>query len=119
VAATVGDDGAAAPSATAYADDAAPRSAASAFTAAWLHRDLPSAVWLDGLRPFATQRLISNLTGVDPLDVPAAQAGAPVVLLRSDRYAQVRVPIDAAALLLGIVKDGDRWLVDTLDEDSR
>jgi hypothetical protein len=118
VVATVGDDGAVAPTPSAYADDAAAREAASAFTTAWLHRSAPAAEWLDGLRPLATQRLITNLTGVDPMDVPAVQAvGEPVVLLRSDLYAQARVPIDAAAVLLGMVKQGDRWLVDTLDED--
>ena len=98
--------------------DAAVRAAAAAFTAAWLRRSVPAAEWLDGLRPLATQRLITNLTGVDPMDVPVVQAvGAPVVLLRSDLYAQVRLPIDASAVLLGMVKQGDRWLVDTLDED--
>jgi len=118
VAATVGDDGAVAPAPSAYADDAALRAAASAFTGAWLQRSLSAAEWLDVLRPLATQRLVDNLAGVDPLDVPVIEAaGQPVVLLRSDLYAQVRVPIDAAAVLLGMVKQGDRWLVDTLDQD--
>ena len=118
VAATAGDDGAVTSTPSAYTDDAAVRAAAAAFTAAWLRRSVPAAEWLDGLRPLATQRLITNLTGVDPMDVPVVQAvGAPVVLLRSDLYAQVRLPIDASAVLLGMVKQGDRWLVDTLDED--
>jgi hypothetical protein len=118
VAATAGDDGAVTPTASPYADDAALRAAANAFTAAWLHRSVPAAEWLDRLRPLATQRLITNLTGVDPMDVPAVKAvGEPVVLLRSDLYAQVRVPIDATAVLLGMVKQGGRWLADTLDED--
>ena len=118
VAATVGDDAAVAPGPSTYADDAALRAAASTFTTAWLQRNLPAAKWLDGLRPLATQRLIDNLTGVDPLDVPAIEAaGQPAVLLRSDLYAQVRVPIDAEAVLLGMVKQSDSWLVDTVDQD--
>ncbi len=118
VAATVGDDGAVAPTSSGHADDAGLRSSAAAFTLAWLDRSVPAAEWLDGLRPLATQRLISSLAGVDPLDVPIVRAvGQPAVLLRSDLYAQVRVPIDAMAVLLGMVKQGDHWLVDTLDED--
>jgi len=119
IASTVGDDAAVAPTPTAYADDAALRSAASTFVSAWLRRTIPAADWLEGLRPLSTPRLIALLTGVDPLDVPVVQAaGQPVVLLRSDFYAQVRVPIDSEAVLLGMVKQGDLWLVDALDRDS-
>ena len=77
VAATVGDDAAVAPAPSTYADDAALRAAASTFTTAWLQRNLPAAEWLDGLRPLATQRLIDNLAGVDPLDVPVDRGCRP------------------------------------------
>jgi hypothetical protein len=120
IAATVGDDAAVAPTPSAYADDAALRSAASTFTATWLRRTIPAAEWLDGLRPLSTLRLINLLAGVDPRDVPAVETpGQPVVLLRSDQYAQVRIPINSEAVLLGMVKQGDRWLVDSLDQDNR
>jgi hypothetical protein len=67
----------------------------------------------------STPRLIGLLTGVDPLEVPVVQAaGQPVVLLRSDSYAQVRVPIDSEAVLLGMVRQGGWWFVDALDRDS-
>jgi len=119
VAATVGDDAAVAPTPSAYADDAALRTTASTFVSAWLRRTIPAADWLDGLRPVSTPRLIGLLTGVDPLEVPVVQAaGQPVVLLRTDFYGQVRVPIDSEAVLLGMVKQGDLWLVDALDRDG-
>lgn len=119
VATTVGDDAEVAPPPSAFADDGDLRSAASAFTAAWLRRTLPAADWLDELRPLCTLRLMELLNGVDPLDVPlVVAAGEPVVLLRSELYAQVRVPINSEAVLLGLVKQGDRWLVDGLDRDT-
>jgi hypothetical protein len=119
VEATVGDDGPITPTATTYSDDAAVRAAASTFTAAWLRRTLPATEWLDGLRPLATTSLIQNLAGVDPMDVPdVAAQGAPVVQLRSELYAEVRVPIGADAILLGMLKQDTGWLVDTLDRDE-
>jgi hypothetical protein len=119
IASTVGDDAAVAPTPTTYSDDAALRSAASTVVSAWLRRTVPAADWLDGLNPLSTPRLIGLLTGVDPLEVPVVQAaGQPVVLLRTDSYAQVRVPLDSEAVLLGMVKQGGLWLVDALDRDN-
>jgi hypothetical protein len=119
VAATVGDDGEVAPTTDAYSDDAAVRAAASIFTTAWLRRSLPADVWLDGLRPLATPNLLQNLTGVDPVDVPSATApGEPAIRVRSDLYADVRVPIGSDAIRLGMLKQDDHWLVDTVDRDE-
>jgi hypothetical protein len=113
----VGDDAAVATAATTYADEASLHSSAVAFTTAWARRTLPAADWLAGLQSLSTTRLLDLLTGVDPLDVPAvAVIGPPIVVLRSDQYAQVRVPIDTAAVLLGIVKHADHWLVDSIDQ---
>ncbi len=119
VASTVGDDGPVAPTTEAYSDDAAVRAAASSFTVAWLRRTLPADEWLAGLRPFGTSNLIANLTGVDPLDAPDVTApGEPTVRLRSELYAEVRVPIGSDALVLGMLKQDDHWLVDTVDRDE-
>jgi hypothetical protein len=119
VAATFGDDGPITPTAATYSDDAAVRAAATTFTAAWLRRTLPATQWLDGLRPLATTSLIQNLTGVDPMDVPdVAAPGAPVIQVRSELYAEVRVPIGPEAILLGMLRQDTGWLVDTLDRDE-
>lgn len=116
---TAGDDGAVLTSPSPFADDATVAAAAASFTVAWLRRTLPAEAWLNGLRPFATPAMIGKLTGVDPLDVPEVVApGSPTIRTRSDLYADVRVPIGPDAILLGMTKSGDRWLVDTLDLDE-
>jgi hypothetical protein len=93
---------------------------ATAFTTAWLRRDLPADAWLDGLSPYATEELIGRLQGVDPLDVPAdAAPGSPVIRQRSDVYADVLVPIGTHdALALGLVGADGAWRVTTLDRET-
>ena len=120
VAATAGYDGVVEPGTEPGADEAPVLATATAFTAAWLNRDLPSAAWLEGLRPYATTDLIERLSGVDPSDVPAnATAGAPTIRQRSAVYADVLVPIGAHdALALGLVGEDGSWLVATLDRET-
>jgi len=42
-----------------------------------------------------------------------------LLVLRADRYSQVAVPVDTGTVLLGLLKRGDRWLVDGVDWDRR
>jgi hypothetical protein len=120
VAATAGDDGAVASTPTSYPDDVAVLAAATGFTQAWLRRTAPAQQWLNGMRPFATEDLLSRLAGVDPLAVPAdASAGTPAIVQRSAVYADIRIPIGTGdALALGLFDQSGHWLVGTLDRET-
>lgn len=110
---TAGDDGAVPPNATAGVDDDAVHAAAAEFVAAWLRRDLGAPAWHTGVAGLATQSLATSLHGVDPRTVPARRtAGDTVLVLRTDRYAVVAVPVDTGTVTLNLLKVGDGWLVD-------
>jgi len=115
---TAGDDGEAGTSPSAYPDDPAVRSAAVTFTAVWLRRDLSPKDWHSRVAPLTTASLTESLEGADPTGVPATRmVGEPRLVLRADLYAQVAVPVDTGTVLLGLLKQGDRWLVDGVDWD--
>jgi hypothetical protein len=115
---TAGDDAEVVPSLTQFADDAAVKSAASAFIAAWLKRDLSSAAWHSALVPLSTAELAQSLDGVDPIGVPATRTtGAPTVVRRTDAFAQVSIAVDTGTVVLDLLKQGGTWLVDGVDWD--
>jgi len=115
---TAGDDAEVAPSPSAFADDNALRSAASAFVAAWLRRDRSPAAWHAALVPLSTSELADSLNGVDPLGVPATRTtGPPTVLRRTDAFAQVSVAVDTGTVTLDLLKQSGKWLVDGVDWD--
>jgi hypothetical protein len=114
----VGDDGRVLPTSVAPADNAEIQSAVLTFMAAWLARTASATEWHDALAPLATPSLAASLVGVDPMGVPATRVvGHVVVTLRSDLYAQVTVPVDTGSVVLGLLNQDGRWLVDTLDWD--
>ena len=116
VTSTVGDDAQIAPTPSAYADNDVVRSAATTFMTAWLRREATAEGWHAGVAALTTRQLADSLVGVDPIGVPATRVtGDPTVVLRSDLYAQVNVPVDSGLVVLGLFKQDDRWLVDTVD----
>jgi hypothetical protein len=113
---SAGDDGLISPTPLEYVDDVDVRAAATAFTQAWLQRSKSPEDWHASLVPLSTATLASSLDGVDPVVVPANRmVGDPTIILRSDLYAQVTVPVDSGVVELGLLKQGGDWLVDTVD----
>lgn len=113
---SAGDDGLNSPTQAVYADDADVRAAATAFTQAWLQRSTSPEDWHASLVPLSTATLASSLDGVDPVVVPANRVvGDIAIILRSDLYAQVNVPVDSGVVELGLLKQGGDWLVDSVD----
>ncbi len=96
---------------------AAPLAVAASFTAAWLHHTgVTAAAWLAGMRPYCTDSLATELTGVDPAGVPATATTGPATLVPHDAgFAQVQVPLDAGTLTLRLLASAGRWLVDGVD----
>jgi hypothetical protein len=115
---TAGDDAEVAPSPSTFSDDDAVTSAASAFVSAWLKRDLSPAAWHAALVPLSTATLAQSLEGVDPIGVPATRTiSNPTMVRRTDAFAQVSVAVDTGTVVLDLLKQGGRWLVDGVDWD--
>jgi hypothetical protein len=115
---TAGDDAEVAPSPTGFADDALLKTAASTFVEAWLKRNLSPAAWHAGLVPLSTSSLAQSLDGVDPVGVPATRTtGPPTVLRRDEVFAQVSIAVDTGIVVLDLLKQGGKWLVDGVDWD--
>jgi hypothetical protein len=113
---SAGDDGQVSADPSQYPDDAVVRDAATTFTQAWLQRLRSPEDWHAALVPLTTTSLASSLDGVDPVVVPATRiVGDLTITLRSDLYAQVSVPVDSGVVELGLLKQGDVWLVDSVD----
>jgi len=96
---------------------AAPLAVAASFTTAWLHHTgVDPAQWLAGMRPYCTDSLAAELTGVDPAGVPASRTAGPAQLVPQDAtFAQVVVPLDSGTLTLRLLATAGRWLVDGVD----
>jgi hypothetical protein len=108
------DDSASAPSISAGA--AAPETVALSFANAWLKRDLASAVWLQGLRPYSTTNLMDLLRDADPTSVPAAKISGDMSLrTRGGNLVEVGVPLSSGTLQLTLVGSNGRWLVDAVE----
>lgn len=115
---TAGDDSEPSPNPTSYSDDKQVLSVGSSFLSAWLKADLSASAWHAGVAKHATARLSQSLEGVDPAGVPARRTtGAMTIVLRSDAYAQLAVPVDSGTVRLALVFSGGEWLVDGVDWD--
>jgi hypothetical protein len=114
---TAGDDGAVTTTANSHPDNADLLRAAATFTTAWLRRDLDPAAWHAGVARLTTASAGASLSGVDPRTVPATRTtGEPQLVLRTDRYALVAIPVDSGTLQLSLLQaEGGRWLVDGVD----
>ncbi|MFY1674734.1 hypothetical protein ACN27G_33170 [Plantactinospora sp. WMMB334] len=97
-----------------------PAEVARSFATAWLDHDVTAQEWQEGLRPLATDDLVEQLTGVDPVTVPADRiTGELVVVPHNDSLVEVVVPVDSGELRLGLVAAEGRWRVDTVDWQRR
>src|SRR5262249_51172838 len=115
---TASDDAEVAPTVTAFADDAALKAAASSVVGAWLRRELSPAAWHAGLTPVSTSSLAQSLEGVDPVGVPATRTtGQPTIVRRTEAFAQVSIAVDTGTVVLDLLKQGSKWLVDGVDWD--
>jgi hypothetical protein len=94
-----------------------PEAVGAAFATDWMASAGRSPVsWVNRLRPRMTPELTQELSGVDPAGVPATRlTGAPTVIPRGARIADVLVPVDSGTLRLRLVLLADRWLVDGVD----
>jgi hypothetical protein len=115
------DDGPASPAATPTLVRApagpGPDAVATAFAADWVVSDrLSPAAWQNRLRPRMTPALTRELSGVDPVSVPASRVtGRPSVVPRGATVTDVLIPVDSGTLRLRLVVLEDRWLVDGVD----
>jgi hypothetical protein len=115
---TSGDDAEVAGTPTAFADDAAVKDATTVFVAAWLKRDRSASAWHAALVPLSTTALAQSLDGVDPIGVPATRTtGPPTVVRRTEAFAQISIAVDTGTVVLDLLKQGDKWLVDGVDWD--
>jgi hypothetical protein len=94
-----------------------PEAVAAAFAADWLaSANLSPAAWHSRLRPRMTPTLSQELSGVDPVGVPALRVtGRPSVIPLGGTVADVLIPVDSGTLRLRVVVLEDRWLVDAVD----
>jgi hypothetical protein len=120
---TAGDDGEFSPPPTETPaispGTAPPDKVAAAFAAAWLdHTGVSAERWLSRLKPHATEKLIGDLTGVDPAGVPAERAtGSVQMVVRGEQVIDAAIPVDSGTLRLRLVAVDGRWFVDGVDWD--
>ena len=117
----IADDGllvpAATPSPVRSPGAAAPEAVAKAFASDWVaHTGVSMAAWHSRLREHSTAALAEELSGVDPVIVPADRlTGEPVVIPRASTVVEVVIPVDSGKLRLRLVAPEGRWLVDGVD----
>lgn len=94
-----------------------PDKVATAFAEAWIdHVDVKAEDWLDSLRDLATPALIKKLKDTDPAGVPANRITGPVSLdIRDARLVEATIPVDSGRLVLRLIVDDNRWLIDGID----
>jgi len=90
---------------------------ANQFAALWIDHDRPAKAWRDSLTPFCTKTLAGELSGVDPVSVPADRiTGTASVEVHAEATVDVIIPIDAGKLRLRMVaQQNNKWLVDGID----
>jgi hypothetical protein len=99
-----------------YASSQAALVTATGFIRAWAHPQLPAAVWLAGVRPYATPDLARKLATVDPANVPAHTTTGPAWLISATpTVAIVAVPTDAGAVVVVCRLTQGRWSVASID----
>lgn len=98
---------------------AEPEEVAYAFASAWVdHQGVSAKAWHDRLVPNATERLSTELNGVDPKSVPASRVlGRPGLVPISNTIVNAVVNVDSGKLTLRLVSPDGHWLVDGVDWD--
>ncbi|MEU8816011.1 hypothetical protein [Actinoplanes sp. NPDC048796] len=99
---------------------AQPEAVAYAFASAWAdHQNITPKAWHDQLLPNATKKLASELSGVDPVSVPADRVvGRPSLVPVSAAVVKAIVTMDSGKLSLRLISQDGHWLVDGIDWDS-
>jgi hypothetical protein len=94
-----------------------PETVATRFTAAWLHHTgLTGDQWRAGLKPYATEALMTELKDTDPAGVPAERVvGTVQVINRDGDRVDVAIPLDSGRLSLRLFATNGRWFVDGVD----
>lgn len=93
-----------------------PLSVATAFAAGWVDHDRSAESWLSALRPHSTQRLLGELAGVEPENVPANRVtGEAKLIPQASAITEVEIPVDAGILRLRLVGPDGHWFVDGID----
>ncbi|MDG4822416.1 hypothetical protein O7635_11205 [Asanoa sp. WMMD1127] len=121
-----GDDGVVEPAPTSSTDiDPGPslspgtpqvEKVAKEFAASWLDRAAKAEAWHAALAPHATPTLEEKLEGVDPAVVPAERLTGPATVVpQGSGLAEVSYPVDSGTLVLRLVVEKGRWLVDGVD----
>lgn len=97
-----------------------PVEVATAFVTAWSNTDVgDESAWLTRMKPWASESLISSLSGTDPSQVPATRVTGDAAL-RSTRGASatVSVPTDGGRIAVAVVNARGRWRATTLAPDD-
>jgi hypothetical protein len=94
-----------------------PQTVALSFTQAWLHHTgVTPQQWFDGISPYSTPALKTELEGADPGTVQASAVnGNASIVDRSDSFVQIVIPLDSGTLTLSLAATDGRWLVDAVD----
>lgn len=93
-----------------------PLPVADRFAAAWIKSPAPAEQWRENLRPYATKDLIQRLEDVDPSNLPAKEitGKAELTSVGSAQWAEATVTTDNGDLVLGLVRAGKQWRVDSI-----
>jgi hypothetical protein len=93
-----------------------PLPVAKAFAAGWVDHQRSAESWLSTLRPHATKRLLDELAGVEPENVPASRVtGEPRLIPQAGAVVEVELALDAGTLRLRLVGPDGHWFVDGID----
>jgi hypothetical protein len=90
---------------------------ALAFAGAWVaHTTVNADRWRAGLKPYSTASLTAKFSQTDPAAVPADRIiGPPTSVIHAVNLIDVSIPVDSGMLILRLVADHGRWLVDSVD----
>ena len=100
---------------TGHTSSSSATAAAQSFVAAWARPQAPRGAWVTGMRAHATPRLLGELSGVSPAQVPASRVEGDASLVKMGTgTAVVRVPTDGGQVEVGLVREGDTWRANTL-----
>ena len=96
-----------------------PVQVATGFVTAWATTHGGEQAWLAGMKPWATDKLISSLKGTNPAQVPATKVTGDAALTSTQPgAATVSVPTDGGRVAVGLVQASGTWRANTLAPDD-
>src|SRR6476469_810525 len=76
--------------------------------------------WLDGLRPFTTEEQLTEMSTVEPANIPASKVtGDPTAVESFTSSVKVRRATDAGDLLITVIETPDGWRVAYYEQVAR